>query len=464
MPLRLLAACVAMLLFAVPARAQHVICCMLLIDVKGDWVGASRDCAGGLAMAPPDVLKKACEALANCEAAAEVCPAVCDQDKIDALRGRMRGLNEAIKAHEKGRRQSELERHGARDKLWGKGEGLRFEAGSIAKFGKAGLDSVLLATGGGGRAGAAYSKAMKSYKDVNEWVDRGVKIGTDPASVEGWADLGQELLNMQAGEVLRTRGTTAARAAREHYQRTGNSYGAQRVWRDTMKGYGRLDNFKGAADKALDKVGKFTSALDTLAKLYEAADTLANDGQGWMDAYRDQKSAERDIAKAEAEREGLQKQLSRLLAACGIKPGEGLPPRGPGSRTPAASAAAAPVFLEGPPSGAAAAPPQPGALTMASPEAMGQATLEAMQAAMKEVRALQQSLRAMDRRLGEQLVAPLGPWFAGVYREMPPPVLLALVKESRASISAFEATLNALSDATERAWRAARAIPPDEGR
>ena len=95
---------------------------------------------------------------------------------------------------------------------------------------------------------------------------------------------------------------------------------------------------------------------------------------------------------------------------------------------------------------------------------LSEATAQAMQAALKEVRALLQLMRAMDRRLGEQLVTPLGPWFAGVHREMPPPVLHALVMESRASIDGFEATLSELSQATERAWRAAQAIPPDEGR
>lgn len=439
-----------------PAVAQHVICCSLLIDVKGDWIGASRECAARLAMAPPDVLKKACEELANCEAAAEVCPAACDQAKIDALRGRMRGLNEAIRAHEKSFKDAQDKRAEARDKLWGKGEGLRFEAGSIADFGKAALDTTLIATGGGGRAGQAYSKAMKGYKEMREWVDRGVNVGTDPASVEAWGDLGQEFLKMQAGDVLRTRGTRAARAAREHFAAHGNNAAAGRVWSDTMRGYGRLADFKGAADK----VGKFTGVVSTLANFYDKTSTVFGDGQSWGDAYRDQKIAEKAIAKAEAEREALQKQLSRLLEACGIKPGEGLPPSGPGSRAGVASAAA-PVFLEGPP--AAAAPAAPAALTVASPQAMGEARYKAMQAALKEVRVLGQQLRDMDRRLGAQIVTPLGPWFADVRRELPPQVLLAVVTQSRASMDGFEATLGELEQATARAWRALEAISPDDG-
>ena len=60
----------------------------------------------------------------------------CDNEKIDRLKGLIRGLSDAIKAHEKDRRARELARHEARDRLWGKGEGLKFETGSIADFGQ----------------------------------------------------------------------------------------------------------------------------------------------------------------------------------------------------------------------------------------------------------------------------------------------------------------------------------------
>ena len=454
MPLRLLAACVVLLGLAAPARAQDVICCMLLINVKGDWFGASRDCAGGLAKAPPDVLKMACEKLAGCEDAADVCPAVCDQAKIDGLKGRMKGLAAAAEAHRTGARDAELKRHEARDKLWGKGEGLKFEGGSIADFGKAGLDSLLLATGGGGGVGKAYSNVMKHYKDVREWGERGWTLGSDPSNLDAWTGLGKDLLEMQADDVLRRRSTEALRSAREHFAKTGNYVGAQNVYRQKWGNYGGLKNFKGASEKFT----KFAGALDKLGKLYEKTDALANDLQGWIDAFRDQKAGADAEAKAQAEMDKVQKQLNRLLEACGIKPGEGSPPR-----AAAASAGAAPQFLESPPS-AGAAPPAPTALTVASPQAMGEATLKEAQAALREVRALQQSLRRLDQGLGRQIVAPLSPWFAGVAREAPPELLLALVKESRASLNGFEATLSSLSDATERAWRAAQAIPPDEGR
>lgn len=452
--LRLLAACVITLAFAGPARAQHVICCMQLVDVKGNWIGASRDCAGVLAKAPPDVLKKACAGLAGCEAALPFCVA-CDQAKIDGLKGRLGALAQAAEAHRKGARASELKRHEERDKLWGKGEGLKFEGGSIAEFGKAGLDSVLLATGGGGGVGKAYSNVMKHYKDAREWSERGWTLGSDPGNLDAWTGLGKDLLEMQADDIFRRRSTEALRSAREHFQKTGNYVGAQNVYRQKWGNYGALKDFKGASEKFT----KFAGAIDKLAKLYEKTDKMANDLQGWIDAYRDQQIGSDAEAKAQAEMDKVQKQLDALLAAC--KNSENAATSGP--RLAGTPGTGAPQFLEGP--GAAAAPAAPGALTLtvASPDAMGKATLNAARPALVRVRSLQQSLRALDRDLGKQVVAPLSPWFAGVTPQAPPGLLLALVKGSRESFAGFEATLNRLADATERAWQAAQGIPPDEG-
>lgn len=47
----------------VPACAQHIICCNSIIDVKGDWVGAVRDCAGKLGQLGEAERTAACQAL-----------------------------------------------------------------------------------------------------------------------------------------------------------------------------------------------------------------------------------------------------------------------------------------------------------------------------------------------------------------------------------------------------------------
>ena len=280
-------------------------------------------------------------------------------------------------------------------------------------------------------------------------------LGSDPGNVDAWTGLGKDLLEMQADDILRRRSTEALRSAREHAQKTGNYVGAQNVYRQKWGNYGALKDFKGASEKFT----KFAGAIDKLAKLYEKTDKLANDLQAWIDGYRDQQIGSEAEAKAQAELGKVQKQIDALLAAC--KSSGNAATSGP--QLAGAPGAGAPQFLEGP--GAGAAPATPGALTLtvASPEATGKATLNAARPALARVRLLQQSLRALDRDLGKQIVAPLSPWLAGVTAEAPPALLLALVKGSRESFAAFEATLNRLEDATERAWQAAQAIPPDEG-
>lgn len=392
--------------------------------------------------------------LASCDLAATHCPALCDQAKIDPPKTRMSELDAALEPHRERHRESESKRHEARDRLWG-GDS-KAEPGSIAVFGKAGLDSVLLAGPAGGKA---HGEVLMRYKELKEWSERAWTLAPDSGNVVAWADLGNDLLAMHAGEAFRSRSTAALRAALGHFQKTGNVPGAQNVYRQRWGNYGKLKDFKGGAEK-------FAGALNKLAALYEKSDELANDLQSWIDAFRDQKIGKDAEAKAHAETDKAKKQLDRLREACGIKPDKGKQ-----SRVAAAAAAApAPQFLEGPPS-AAAAVPAPSALTVAAPEAMAeatlqaaQATLRAAQAALREVRALQQSLRALDASLGRQIVTPLSPWFAGAAHEAPPELLLALVKESRASLNGFEPTLNSLSDGTARAWRAVQAIPRDDGR
>jgi hypothetical protein len=75
LPGRLLtaAAFAAALLAGAPARGQDVICCNLLIGIGGDWIGASRDCAGVLEAASQAQRDLVCEAL---QPPAVLCPDV----------------------------------------------------------------------------------------------------------------------------------------------------------------------------------------------------------------------------------------------------------------------------------------------------------------------------------------------------------------------------------------------------
>ena len=56
-----------------PVGAQGVICCNKLINVNGNWVGASRTC--DLNPLPPDKRTSICQKLKGCDAAAKYCSA-----------------------------------------------------------------------------------------------------------------------------------------------------------------------------------------------------------------------------------------------------------------------------------------------------------------------------------------------------------------------------------------------------
>lgn len=82
---------VVLLLFAAApaAHAQSAVCCNLMVDVGGKWIGTSRNCAESLAGAPADRRAKACAALARaritCPDAQPYCPA-CDQEALRKAR------------------------------------------------------------------------------------------------------------------------------------------------------------------------------------------------------------------------------------------------------------------------------------------------------------------------------------------------------------------------------------------
>lgn len=423
---------VAGLLAAAPATGQDLICCQLLVPFNGKWIGASRTCSESLAKASKEQLAQACKALeksgAMCEEAKPYC-SYCDQAKLDGLRGRMRGLAEAGRAHQTSENESRLKRYAARDELWGKGEGLKFEGGSISAFGEASLHSLILATGGGGGTGKAYTQVRSKFSEVKGWAETGWNLGSDPGSVEKWGELGEKLIGMQADAVLSNRSEEALRGAREHFQKTGNYAGAQNVYRQKWGNYGALKNFKGSVDK-------FTGALGTLQSLYETGDKLANDLQDWIDAARDQNAAVRDGEKVVAEMARVQAQIDALQAACSGKPAAAL-------STPEAAGAGA------------TKPPAAGV--------DGQRLKQAREA-LAALQAFQRQLKRADARLGAQLIAPFSPWFAGRWREAEPRALLVeLVKSSRQGVAQFDKTLAELESRVAQVRARLLAIPPDRG-
>ena len=70
------------LALAAPTAAQHVICCNLLVDVKGNWIGASRQCRQEMERASPEQRRRACQQIGSsiCADVAPYCQA-CNGDE-----------------------------------------------------------------------------------------------------------------------------------------------------------------------------------------------------------------------------------------------------------------------------------------------------------------------------------------------------------------------------------------------
>lgn len=98
-----LTAVLLLLAAASVAHAQSVVCCNIMVDVGGKWIGTSRKCAESLAAAPEDRRAKACAALAKaritCPEAQPYCPA-CDEEALRKARedrDRWRGVYQDLR-------------------------------------------------------------------------------------------------------------------------------------------------------------------------------------------------------------------------------------------------------------------------------------------------------------------------------------------------------------------------------
>jgi hypothetical protein len=180
-----LAACLAA--FAAPARAQHIICCNSLIDVKGDWVGASRDCSGKLAQLAPPQRAAACDALkrdapfpgARCSVAGpcyEDDKVACDpKHEADFKRKEQKAME--LFQHASDLRMQALNL--LSERLAEEFAGLRFEAEKDVAMELAWEDF-----------GRHVVKGMRDSRAAAQgWIARGVSTGATAANILGWLEM-----------------------------------------------------------------------------------------------------------------------------------------------------------------------------------------------------------------------------------------------------------------------------------
>lgn len=376
--------------------------------------------------------------LAGCE---------CDTEKMERLKGRIRGLREAADAHRKDFNSKTAARAEARDKLWGKGEGLRFESGSIAEFGKSMRDSLMIAGGGSG-----VGKIVKQADAAQGWVETAVSIGSSPASLDAWADYGEKVLGMKAEELFKQRAAEAMRAAREHAARTGNYVGAQRVYKEKWGSYGQLKDFQ----KAGESVTTFLDGLATLADLAKKTDAVTKDLSDWTRAYKDANALQKELDKIDQDMQRTIDELARLRADCENKAqaSHRMVARLSGAASGSIGVIATDVarddlyFLK-------AAQQTPAANE-------GKIAIQRAEQALRKLAQLKARIQAVDRRLGADIVAPLSPWFGNAWRDAQPrDFLVGLAKSARPGLRLFGEAVKAMTPVAEQANSALRSIPPD---
>lgn len=379
------------------------------------------------------------KSLAGCE---------CDKEKIEGLKGRIRGLREAADAHRKDFNQKTSERAEARDRLWGKGEGLRFESGSIAEFGKSVRDSLMIAGGDTG-----VGKIVKKAETAQGWVETAVSIGSSPASLEAWAEYGEKVLGMKAEELFKQRSAEAMRAAREHFARTGNYAGAQRIYTEKWGSYGQLKDFQ----KAGENVTTFLDALSTLAELAKNTDAVTKDLSDWTGAYKEANALQKELDKIDRDMQRVLDEIARLQADCGNE----------------ARGAQALVFARfngaaGEYAGAIATDATVDdahflkvAQQTAAPD-QAKVAIQRAEQALRKLAQLRAKIQDVDRRLGADIVAPLSPWFGNAWREAQPRDLLVnLAKSARPGLRRFGDAVKAMTPVGVQADSDLRSIPPD---
>lgn len=367
----------------------------------------------------------------------------CDNERIDRLKGRIRGLKEAAVAHRKDFNQKTKDRADARDRLWGKGEGIKFEGGSIAEFGKSVRDSLMVAGGGSG-----VGKIVKKAENVQDWIETGSAIVSDPTSLDAWSEYGEKVLGEKADEVIKQRTTEALRAAREHFARTGNYAGAQNVYKQKWGSYGDLKKFQEAGEK----VTKFLDALTALAELAKNTDTVTTDLSDWVSARKDGDNLQKELDKIDDEIQRVTDEIARLRAAC---------EKGSGSshRLQYALLGGAGMTRTDIPSS-----PFVRTATAKPAAAQGDIALKRAEQALRGLADLKRKIQIVDRRLGADIVGPFSPWFGGVWKEAQPRALLFYIaKDARVSLKKFRSQVTAMTPIAAEAKASLESIPPDTG-
>ncbi|HUK13661.1 MAG TPA: hypothetical protein VLW17_10220 [Thermoanaerobaculaceae bacterium] len=314
-------------------------------------------------------------------------------EELALARGKMRGLADAARAHEKDYEQSEARRQKLRDEIWGAG-------GSLFKFSNALLGVATKGVEGAwGKILGLAAAVISNEQDHTAFSNFGVavEIAANP--------------NFFAQSAI----NHATAVAEQTLNETGDLAQAQRVYLEQLK----------EACESMEPVQERAEVLSIGAALIDfssATRELADGLSEYAEAAEDTDRAKEDWDKTLEQMDEVQQEITALLACC-----------------PGGAAGAG---------GAAAVAPRAG-VEAASFVTSGRLRLAAARAAAPaadtpdKLRQLQAAVAKTGDRIARSLLPPLAPFASGRWRQANPKLLVGLVK-------AAEPELRAILDEAER--------------
>lgn len=350
----------------------------------------------------------------------------CDKKKLDALLGRLRALREAAAIHRRDFNELTRQRDEARDELWGKGEGLSFDSGSIVDFGKAG--TAILASFGG--VGATIN-----------WINNGVSIATAPKSTEEWGGAGLDLLDSELFKSLEwIRSSERANAAASLIYRNRNYPAMREVYRREFSAMPKST----LSVEGVQTTARFLAAVQAVYDLAKATDAITEDLSDYLVANKEAMGLQKELDKIDGDIDRTLKEIARLRKSCpGVAPGSASS-AGDSSRPLALTSTPQPAGLARREAAIVAVSLPVSSVLAAAAGPQGAAEARKLEFVLKDLTRLRQEITRVQKRFEERIFDPLSPWLIGTWKKVKPAMLVELARMARPDVIAFSKDLERL--------------------
>lgn len=374
----------------------------------------------------------------------------CNKPKLEGLRGRLRALKEAADLHRKDYVQSVNQRNEARDQLWGKGEGLSFDSGSIVDFGK------------------ASASVLASFEGVGEtvnWINNGVSIATNISSSEEWAGAGLDFFDSELFKSMELiRSSERANALAWTIYRNRNYPGMREVY---QKEFSNMP--KGTLSlEGVQTTAKFLGAVQALYDLANATEEVSADLSNWLLANKEATGLQKELNKIDTEIDTVLKQIAKLLEACagvasGAVPSSSFTPLIP-SRQMARVAdmrCSSDEFRERASLVSVNVRSNRDLTRVASAsDSLNEQDVRRLEVALGNLKTLRRDIARIQKRFEDQLFPLFSPWLIGTSKQVAPAMLVELARMAKSDVKAMSKVMELVIKQAESIHRDLEAIRP----